>query len=121
MLILLGSIDSNFLIRIFQASFATLVLSMAVCSSGEMHNRIWLDELLFLLFHSSVSAIVAVVVGATSVLIMVAYRPRSLAVASNSCFQMVQLSCLSFGFMSWNLWMSCFWCEAAVSEMVMTE
>ena len=43
-----------------------------------------------------------------SLLRMLAYRPLSLAVASNSLFQEIQLSLLSLGLISWNLWMLCF-------------
>ena len=39
--------------------------------------------------------------------IMMLYSPLSLAVASNSLFQDVQLSRPSLGFMSQNLWISC--------------
>ena len=39
--------------------------------------------------------------------IMSLYSPLSLAVASNSLFHDVQLSHLSLGFMSLNLWMLC--------------
>ena len=45
--------------------------------------------------------------GIRSVPIMMPYSPLSLAVASNSLFQDVQLSHLSLGFISLNLWISC--------------
>ena len=55
MLILLGSVDSNFLISIFQASLATSVSSMVVWSSGEIHNRIWLYAVSLWSVHSLIS------------------------------------------------------------------
>ena len=45
--------------------------------------------------------------GIRSVPVMMLYSPLSLAVASNSLFQDVQLSRPSLGFMSRNLWISC--------------
>ena len=47
-------------------------------------------------------------IDSVSLPVMVAYRPRSLAVASNSLFQDIQLSFPSLGLMFLNLWMSCF-------------
>ena len=51
--------------------------------------------------------------GIRSVPIMMPYSPLSLAVASNSLFQDVQLSHLSLGFMSQNLWILCLGGEVA--------
>ena len=51
--------------------------------------------------------------GIRSVPVMMPYSPLSLAVASNSLFQEVQLSRPSLGFMFRNLWISCLGGEVA--------
>ena len=61
MLILLGLVVSNFLSSIFQALLAIAVVSIAICNSGEIHSKIWLYVVLFLLAHSSMSCVRGVV------------------------------------------------------------
>ena len=51
--------------------------------------------------------------GIRSVPVTMPYSPLSLAVASNSLFQDIQLSHPSLGFMSRNLWISCLGGEVA--------
>ena len=50
--------------------------------------------------------------------IIIPYSPLSLAVASNSHFHDIQLSCPSLGFMSLNLWMSCLGGEMELGLLV---
>ena len=52
---MLGFLDSNFLTSMAHAIDATSVLSMAVCSLGDIQSSIWLYDTLFWSFHSLMS------------------------------------------------------------------
>ena len=94
MLILMGSVDTNFLVSIVQAALAVSVVSIAICNSEEIHNRIWLYAVLLGLVHVLINCVSGTVpmhwmpvmivafglfwVGRTSVPRILVYRPQSL-------------------------------------------
>ena len=111
-LILLGFLDLNFLTNIAHVINATSILSMAVCSLGDIQSNIWLYDMLLWSFHLLMSwacevdmegdvesvdlAGIIISDGITLVPMIVSYIPLSLVVANISLFHSIQLSWLSW-------------------------